>query len=163
MGRLTLNSGWVQSTVPHPAFRKGVRRLLAPSQKTNVRREGSEMAMGKGVTLAGQVKVINDIDEVRQILLGSLSVINGSDIQLAGENTMIVNRRYIPTWAIVVAVIGFFFFFIGLLVLLYRENETCTIQLRAVEGGTIVTISGTGDSVVGERLNAALSSLNATA
>ncbi|MCL2746066.1 MAG: hypothetical protein FWE48_03115 [Coriobacteriia bacterium] len=121
------------------------------------------MAMGKGVTLAGQVKVTNDIDEVRQILLGSLSVINGSDIQLAGENTMIVNRRYIPTWAIVVAVIGFFFFFIGLLVLLYRENETCTIQLRAVEGGTIVTISGTGDSVVGERLNAALSSLNATA
>jgi hypothetical protein len=50
-------------------------------------------------------------------------------------------RRKIPTWAIVLAIIGFFFFFLGLLFLLVKETVYVDVPIaRAVDqyGRTVV-------------------------
>ena len=44
-------------------------------------------------------------------------------------------ERYIPAWAIVFAVIGFFFFFLGLLFLLVKETRTSGFMQISVTNG----------------------------
>ena len=75
-----------------------------------------------------------------------------------GPGVILVTRRYIPTWAIVLAVIGFFFFLLGLLFLLVRNSETCEIRISAApEGpGSIVVINGIADADTITRLQGVL-------
>lgn len=71
---------------------------------------------------------------------------------------IVVTRRFIPTWAIVLAVIGFLFFLLGLLFLLVRTSETLEIRISASPDGpgSIVTINGVADSGTITRLQGVL-------
>jgi hypothetical protein len=84
-------------------------------------------------------------------------------ITQAGSNTLILTRKYWPTWVIVVAVIGILFFLIGLAALLYRETETLTINVSPGDGGTQVQITGVSSPELVARLNSVISSLPAAA
>jgi hypothetical protein len=84
-------------------------------------------------------------------------------ITQAGSATLILTRKYWPTWVIVVAVIGLLFFLVGLLALLYRETETLTITLGQADTGTHVQISGVASAELVARLNSVVSSMPAAA
>src|ERR1700737_2517821 len=71
-----------------------------------------------------------------------------------GPWSILVSRRFIPTWAIVCAVIGFFCFLLGLLFLLVWSTDTLEIRTSpAPDGmGSTVSVSGVADSETITRL-----------
>jgi hypothetical protein len=79
-----------------------------------------------------------------------------SAVNTAGPNSLVLTRRFLPTWAIVVAIIGAFFLLLGLLLLLVRTTETLTVTLAEADGGTRVTISGLATTEMMARLNAVI-------
>jgi Uncharacterised protein family UPF0547 len=82
-------------------------------------------------------------------------------VSMAGAGSLLLTRRYTPTWAIVVAVLGALFFLLGLLALLVKDTETLTITLLPADGGTRVTISGIGTHEMLTRIGSALSTMPA--
>lgn len=98
---------------------------------------------------------------VSQTLVAAASNVPQYTVNMAGPGSLVLTRRYTPTWAIVVAVIGILFFLLGLLALLVKDTETLTITLVPSEGGTRVTISGVGSHEMLTRLGSALSAMPA--
>ena len=74
-------------------------------------------------------------------------------------DTLTLQRRRIPVWAIVLAII---LFPIGLLFLLAKDTEVVQIVLGRVQGGTQVTISGRASAPLQSALQYALSGYQAT-
>ena len=68
-------------------------------------------------------------DEVTQTLAAAFNGVSGCTVSVMGNNISIV-RKYRPTWVYVVAVVGFFLFFIGLLALAYTETESMNILVQ---------------------------------
>lgn len=60
----------------------------------------------------------------------------------SGPGSLVLTRKFIPTWAIVLAVVGAFLFLLGLLFLLIKETETLNVTVEPAEGGSKVTITG---------------------
>jgi len=77
-------------------------------------------------------------------------------VTLAGPNTLVLTRRYLPSWAVIVGVLGLLLFLIGLLAFLIRSTETLTITFTPVEGGTRVDVSGLVSQEMDVRLTAVL-------
>lgn len=65
---------------------------------------------------------------------------------------MVVSRRYIPEWAIILAVLGALIFLLGLLFLLVKKEETLTVSVSPREqGGSTVVIGGeASDFLIGK-------------
>lgn len=86
-------------------------------------------------------------DCVQQVLT-SLNNVGGnwndSSESVLTSNTLItITRKYRPTWAIVLTVILTLVVLIGLLLILYKAKETCTIAFNQGEDGyTNVQING---------------------
>ena len=96
-----------------------------------------------------QTVVLNGPPEaVRQQLHMAASGVQGYTIVHTEPNSMLLQRRFIPTWAMIAAGIGFFFFFLGLLFLLARATEAIEIRVGPEAGslGTRVGLSGVADS-----------------
>jgi hypothetical protein len=91
-----------------------------------------------------------------QTLVAATSGVPEYQLTAVGAGSLVLTRRYNPTWAIVVAVLGAFFLLIGLLALLYKETEVLTVTLTPVDGGTAVTVSGRASAEMFGRLNAVL-------
>jgi hypothetical protein len=79
---------------------------------------------------------------VARALVESASGVRRYKLDTPQPGTIVLARRYRPTWTIVVAVVGFFLFFLGPLALLYKRTETLTISLTGVDGGTLVSMTG---------------------
>lgn len=81
---------------------------------------------------------------------GSGNYFDDNQFAPIGPTTFRVTRRYVPTWAIVVAVIGFFCALIGLLALLVRDTEILMIEIQEDPEGSKVTVTGKakGDTVL---------------
>ena len=98
----------------------------------------------------------------REQVLGQLMSVAGADkytpVGQSAEGLML-NRRRIPVWAIVLAII---FFPIELLFLLVKNDENVSISLMPVEGGTQVTVTGQASQVLQSALQYALSGYAAT-
>lgn len=84
---------------------------------------------------------------------------DGTSVMMSGDSNLVVTRKFLPTWAIVVAVVGALLFLIGLLALLFRTTETCTISFMERDGKTVVTVAGTLSNEVYTSLNMALTGL----
>lgn len=84
---------------------------------------------------------------------------DGTSVMMSGDSYIVATRKYVPTWAIVVAVVGFFLFLIGLLALLFRTTETCTVSFTEADGVTNVAIAGTLSNEAYSALNMALTGL----
>jgi hypothetical protein len=100
-----------------------------------------------GLTSNYQLVVPTTQQETLQLVMLSLQGANGNyfdgfQIYTDGQSMLTVTRKFVPTWAIVVAVIGFFLFLLGLLALLIRQTESATITLHADPRGTLVHVTG---------------------
>lgn len=67
---------------------------------------------------------------------------DGYEVRQIAGNSFHVTRRYVPVWAIVLAVIGVFFFLLGLLFLLVRETEVLTVTVYEQKEGSSLDFSG---------------------
>jgi len=74
-------------------------------------------------------------------------------------DTLTLQRRRMPVWAIVLAILTFP---IGLLFLLVKDTEVVQITLSRVQGGTQVTIAGRASAPLQSALQYALSGYQAT-
>ena len=81
-------------------------------------------------------------ENVSQTLVAATAADPGYTISAAGTGSIILTRKYIPTWAIVVAIVGLFIALLGLLALLYRDTETLTVTITPTDGGSRIAISG---------------------
>lgn len=86
---------------------------------------------------------------------------SGYTASMAGNNTLILTRKFTPTWAVAVAIIGLLFFLVGILALLVKENETLTISITPSESGARVSISGNATPELVSRLESAVAGLPA--
>jgi hypothetical protein len=102
-------------------------------------------------------------EEISQAIVSGTAGTPDYTITTAGPGTIVMTRRYRPTWTIVVAIVGALFFLIGLLALLYTATETLTITLVPMEDGTKVTVSGVASQELLARLTASLNSIPAIA
>lgn len=95
-------------------------------------------------------------EQLMQALVAATSGVPEYQLTAVGAGSLVLTRRYNPTWAIVVAVLGALFALLGLLALLYKETEVLTVTLTTVEGGTAVTVSGRASAEMFGRINAVL-------
>lgn len=93
-------------------------------------------------------------EEVVQRALGSTAGTRDYTFNMAGPNSLVITRKFIPQWAIIVAVIGALVFLIGLLALLCKETEVLTLTATEVAEGTKVTLNGMATAELVARLNA---------
>lgn len=100
-------------------------------------------------------------EAVSQALIAATAGAPGYTVTTAGNGSIVLTRKYTPTWAIVVAVVGALFILIGLLLLLYKVTETVTITLVSSQGGTKVNVSGVGSQEMLTRIAAGVGSMNA--
>ena len=100
-------------------------------------------------------------DSISQKLISGANGISDYTITTAGVGSLILSRKYRPTWAIVVSVLGLLFFLIGVLGLLYTVTEVLTITLATERGGTRIVVSGVGSQEMLERITGILGSFPA--
>ena len=102
-------------------------------------------------------------DAVSQRIIQSVSGVTGCTVTTAGVGSILISRKYRPTWAIVVAVVGILLFLIGLLALLYTVTETLTITITPDGDGTRVSVSGIASQEMLARITGVLGSLAVSA
>ena len=94
-----------------------------------------------------------------QILQAFLTALDGSGAAVTlsgpGPNTIVVTRKYTPTWATIVGILGIFLFLIGIFAFLIKETEVLTITLTPEADGqrTKVVISGVAAEPIAARVN----------
>jgi hypothetical protein len=96
-------------------------------------------------------------DALMQGFVTATAGTSGYTMNTAGSNSLVLTRKYLPTWAIIVAIVGALVMLLGLLALLVRNTESLTIALAEVEGGTRVTVTGVATPEMMARLNGVIS------
>ena len=108
------------------------------------------------VALAYQVIVPRPITETHDYVLGEVApaLANLWKYRVTGDTgtSITFTRKYTPTWAVVLAILGLLFFLLGLLFLLVKTQEVLVLSLTPEEGHTKVMVSGTGPAKVTELL-----------
>src|ERR1700722_17470463 len=123
--------------------------------------EGVAMSLiGPGRPFSQTVVIPQPPEVAQQQLFMSMSGLQGTTPVEVGPGVILVSRRYIPTWAIVLAVIGFFCFLLGLLFLLVRSTETLEIRISVAPdvSGCTIAVNGVADSETVTRLQGLLMS-----
>jgi hypothetical protein len=93
---------------------------------------------------------------VSQAVIAATAGATDYTVSAPGPGSIVLTRQYRPTWTIVVAIIGFLFFLLGLLALLVKNTEALTLTLTPEEGGTRVVLSGVATPEMVTRLSSAL-------
>lgn len=88
-----------------------------------------------------------------QSLLSAVSGAHGYTVNVAGPGSLVLTRKYTPTWAVVLGIIGLLVFLLGVLFFLVKTTETVTVGLREVPGGTEVRASGVATPELQARFN----------
>lgn len=97
-------------------------------------------------------------DDVIQYCVGAMSGAPEYTISTAGPGTVVFTRRYTPTWAIVLGVLGIFLFLIGILFFFVKTTETVTVVAHPSPSGSYVTVQGVAPAYVAARLQAVVNS-----
>lgn len=100
-------------------------------------------------------------DDLVQWFAQGLAGAVGVTVTMAGNRTLIVTRRYTPTWAIVVGVIGLLFLLVGVLAFFVKNTETLTIAISPEGTGSRISISGVAGPEIAARLNGMVGQLHA--
>lgn len=86
------------------------------------------------------------------------SYFDETEIMATGPTSFMVTRRFLPTWALIAAIVGFFFFFIGIVFLFLRTTEQLRIDVEpGPADGSTIRVSGTGTQELFGRLGAVAS------
>jgi hypothetical protein len=143
------------TSVPLAVADGGVRGECPPNKCDMGATVAAGQSFVKTVTVGGNP------DDVMQQIISATASAPGYTVTMGGNHTLILTRKYTPQWAIVVAVIGIFFFLIGLLALLVKETETLTVTVAPVDGGTRINATGQGTPELISRLESVAGSLPA--
>jgi Uncharacterised protein family UPF0547 len=81
---------------------------------------------------------------------------DGYEVRQVTWNSFHVTRRYVPVWAIAVAIAGAIIFLIGLLALLVRETEVLTVTVYEQDEGSYLDFSGVAAPRVAAVVNRAV-------
>jgi hypothetical protein len=84
---------------------------------------------------------------------------DGYEVRQVTGTSVHITRRYVPVWAIVVAIAGSIFFLLGLLALLVRETEVVTATVYGQEEGSYLDFSGVAAPRVATAVNLAIDRL----
>ena len=84
---------------------------------------------------------------------------DGYEVRQVTANSLHITRRYVPVWVIIVAIVGAFFFLIGLVALLVRETEVLTVTVYQQEEGSYLDFSGVAAPAVSTSVNLAIDRL----
>jgi hypothetical protein len=84
---------------------------------------------------------------------------DGYEVRQVTWNSFHVTRRYVPVWAIVVAIAGAVIFLIGLLALLVRETEVLTVTVYEQDEGSYLDFSGVAAPRIAAAMNRAIDGL----
>jgi hypothetical protein len=114
--------------------------------------------MSTGNNINETIMVNGKIEDVFQKVLVGFNGISGFQVNAFSPNSITITRKFRPTWVWVVAVIGIFFFLIGLLALFYTETETISIHFVGENKRTRINIGGVGTPEVVTRLNNSVAS-----
>lgn len=121
------------------------------------------METGAGQQHVQTVAVPGRPEEVIQQLTGQLAGVPGYTMTPTGPTSLVLTRKFVPQWAIIVAIVGALLCLIGLLALLAREEETLTITAQPADGGTRVDINGAISPAMRNRLTGVINTLGGTA
>ena len=109
--------------------------------------------MAEGVPISMMLEVPGSPEEAHQRIVMATSGAKGYTVAPAGPNTLILTRRYLPTWALVVGIIAILSL-VGIALLLFvRKTETLTITLTKSKKGTSVSVTGPASQEMIQRLN----------
>ena len=100
------------------------------------------------VILSMQNKLVPDkrVSEAFAGITAATALYKGFRVERPDANTLVVIRRYCPTWAIFLALVGLLLFLIGLLFLLVRTEDRLTIiAYDDPDGGARYTVAGRTD------------------
>jgi cytochrome bd-type quinol oxidase subunit 2 len=87
---------------------------------------------------------------------------DGTQVTSDGGSSLQLERKFLPTWVIVVTIITVITCCgLGLLFLLMRTTEVCQITLQESQGGTVITVNGQLSSAVSNSIGAAVAALQA--
>lgn len=100
------------------------------------------------------------VEEASAFLQKNLSGINGYSIDRKSDGSITLQRRFLPNWALLLALVGLFAFLLGLLALFVRETETGSILFTPNQDGTRITVSGTVSSDMRQRITEALQTIS---
>jgi Uncharacterised protein family UPF0547 len=114
-----------------------------------------------GTALNTTSAVAETPENVSQTLVAATAADPGYTVTTAGTGSIILTRRYIPTWAIVVAIVGLFIALLGLLALLYKDTETLTITITPAAGGSRIAVSGVATREMSARITTAINAMPA--
>jgi hypothetical protein len=118
--------------------------------------------MATGQNYMQTVVVPGNPEIVQQNLIAAVMGTKGYTVTSPSPNTLILSRRYTPTWAIVVGIVVGLFTLIGFALLLYKVTETMTAALSPVDNGTRISFSGVASSEMIAKLAGVVASLGGT-
>lgn len=95
-------------------------------------------------------------EEICEALLAGTCGVHGYTVTTAGTASLVLTRRYTPTWARLVAIYGLFLFLVSLLAFLIKTTEAISVTIVPVEGGSRVIFSGVGSPEMFGRLAAVM-------
>ena len=98
-------------------------------------------------------------DQVSQNIIGAVTGAKGYTVTTAGAGSIILTRKFMPTWALVVGIIVGLLTLIGFLLLIVRTTETLTVTVASVDGGTRVVASGTASQEMAQRLSVVIAGM----
>jgi hypothetical protein len=93
-----------------------------------------------------RIAVEEPVEEVHRRLLTELTPIVSKwkySLVAQDQRSLTYRRKILPTWALVLAIIGLVVFLLGLLFLLAKETQTVLISLTPDDGGgTEIVVTG---------------------
>ncbi len=84
---------------------------------------------------------------------------DGYEVRQVTGGSLHITRRYVPTWAIAVAIAGSLFFLVGLVALLVRETEVLIVTVSEQDEGSYLDFSGTATPRITTTINLAIDRL----
>lgn len=84
---------------------------------------------------------------------------DGYEVRQVTGSSVHITRRYVPVWAIAVAIAGSLFFLIGLIALLVRETEVLIVTVAQQDEGSYLDFSGTATPAITTTVNLAIDRL----
>jgi hypothetical protein len=89
-------------------------------------------------------------------VIQAASGVPGYSVTSTSPTSVIITRKFTPTWAVVVGVLGLLLFLIGVLFFFVKTTETLSVTLSEAGGKTTVALSGNSTPVMTERLQWAM-------
>jgi hypothetical protein len=117
-----------------------------------------ELSAGTGVFQQVRITAPPAVAVQQFLALGATSP--GFAVVQTGPNSLVIRRRFLPLWALIVAIVGFFVIFVfSLLFLLVRQEEALAITVVPDGSGARVDVQGFTSADMTGRITAIVSSL----